>query len=223
LTNKKNSRRKDRKSGEGILPLPSRANATEILATDFVQRRAFHAIADYFERLHRAPFTVSQAVSIARALRPYAEQEARRRQAHGATAPGRCRIAKLAKAPEFKSREFIARCVGFAPATLRKAEIVIKAAERDPGLIDHVKRMDFDRRPGKALGAIARGARPNSVIAGVMPRPAGRRFGERLVEELMSTALRPFGPSRKRVGSRSGNLPPRAPKRSAQSRAELRS
>jgi len=186
------------------------------LQVDFVSRRAFHVIADYFERLHRAPFSVSQAVSIARALRPYAEQEARRRQAHGATAPGRCRIAKPAKAPEFKSREFIARCVGFAPATLRKAEIVIEAAERDPGLIDHVKRMDFDRGPGKAFGAIARGARPNSVIAGVMPAPAGRRFGERFVEELMSTALRSFGPPRKRVGSRNGKLPQRAPKRPAQ-------
>ena len=78
--------------------------------TNFARRRAFDAIADFFERLHRPPFTVSQAVSIARALRPYAQQEARRRRAHGLTAPGR-RKSTGHDHSAFQSREWVARCV----------------------------------------------------------------------------------------------------------------
>lgn len=177
MTSKAKSRRPDRRDASNILPHPS---ADDI--PDFVRERAFQAVADYFERLHRQPFTISQAVSIARALRPYVEREGRRRQAHGATAPGRRGKAKPGF--RFSSREFVARCVGLSPATLRKAEAVIEAAERDPRFRRHVLSMDFQFRSGRAFRALTDPALSLRVWnAG--PKPAGREFGERLVGELM--------------------------------------
>ena len=106
-------------------------------AIDHFRRRGFDAIADYFEQLHRPPFTISELVSIARALTPFAEQEGRRRQAHGATGPGAVPRRQL-PGSRFKSREFVARCVGLAPKTLAKAEAVVEAADRDPRFRLHV-------------------------------------------------------------------------------------
>ena len=142
--------------------------------TDFARRRAFDAIADFFERLHRPPFTVSQAVSIARALRPYAQQEARRRRAHGLTAPGR-RKSTGHDHSAFQSREWVARCVRFAPATLRRAEIVVAAAELDPRFLGHVMRMDFEHSPSRSLKALVAG----QSVKGCgerMESPAGARI-----------------------------------------------
>jgi len=127
LKNKTNSRWKDRAIKQSTLPKRS-----SDAIPSFIVERAFG--------VHAAdcgpgrPFTLSQAVSIARALKPYAEDEARSRRAHGSTAPGRGVRSK--RKVSFKSRDFIARCVGFAPATLRKAAAVVAAAERDPGLLD---------------------------------------------------------------------------------------
>jgi hypothetical protein len=181
----------------------------ERLQIDLRQCRAFDAIADFFQQLHLPQFTISQAVSVARALRPHVEQEAQRRQAHGTTAPGRRRVAKAANTPEFKSREFIARCVGLAPATLRKAEVVIAAAERDPRLLHYAMRMEHDRRPGQAFGALVAGRSLKGCADST--KMAGRDFGARFVGELVK-AVASRG-KRKRIGSRNGKLPERAPKR----------
>jgi hypothetical protein len=153
--------------------------------TDFARRRKFEAIAEFFEGLHRAPFTISQAVSIARALRPYAAQEARRRLAHGSTAPGRRSSAVIST--RFNSREFISRCVGLSPATLRKAEMVVAAAERDSRLRPFVMVMDETGRPGLGFRLITGERDARFPIQGQEP-PADRKFGERLLMHLLAAA-----------------------------------
>lgn len=194
MTNKRNSRRKDCERVKRILPQPSTAqllDAAEILEADFARRRAFDAIADFFARLNQRPFTISQAVSIARALQPYAEQEGARRQAHGATAPGRQGKA-LKTSERFKARDFVARCVGLAPHTLRKAEMVVEAAERSPQSSyyrKHVMSMDETRKVGPAFYSLT--VRPNQPPLGNGYRqlPADREFGERFVRGLIEQAL----------------------------------
>ena len=78
-------------------------------APRFRAGRAFDAIAKYFEQLHRPPFSLSQSVSIARALRPVVAAEAWRRQAHGRTGPGRPLWDRTQQ--HLSVREFVARCV----------------------------------------------------------------------------------------------------------------
>jgi len=176
-----------------------RVPRAEGLHTDFARRRAFDAIADFFERLHQKPFTPSQAVSIARALAHYAEQEARRRQAHGGTAPGRAR-GKAKPNARFKSREFVARCVGLAPATLRKAEAVIEAAERNPDLRGHVMGMDETRKVGRVFSSLHVRWNPPPLSRTYTAPPADREFGERFIKDLVAAALGSFCGA-KRFGS----------------------
>lgn len=136
----------------------------------------------YFQE--RGPFTPSQAVSIARALRPVAKQVARHCQAHGATAPGRS-INERPNYSGFDSRKFIARCVGFAPGTLRKAQCVLEAAEANPDWRDYVIWMDAKRKAGEAFTAVLRGTVGTLSQAADRRPPAGREFGERMVKRFL--------------------------------------
>ena len=180
-------------------------------ATDVARRRTFGAIADFFERLHRAPFTKSQAVSIARALRPYAVQEARRRRAHGLTAPGR--RSNAVNSTKFNSREFVSQCVGLSPATLRKAEMVVAAAERDSRLRPYVMVMDETGRAGLGFRLITGERDPKFPLLRDTEPPADRKFGERLLAHLLAAA-RAASKDADRSGSRKGKLPIRELERS---------
>ncbi len=99
-----------------------------IAADAFAVERGFAAIADFFDRLHAPPFTISQSVSIARALRPHVERECWRRQVQG----GLSKRCQLGVSLGLKVREFVACCTGLAPRTLAQAEAVIEAAECNP-------------------------------------------------------------------------------------------
>ncbi len=177
------SARKHRMTNKGkSARAPSDAPYT-ILA-DLDRERAFRAIADYFERLQRP--TISQAVSIARALRPLAEQEGRRRQAHGGTAPGRS--PRKQRGVGFDTRGFIARCVGLAPATLRKAERVVEAAEQNPCWRNYVRWMDQTGKVGPAFHAVTVRPIPCGLSRSYRQAPADRKFGELLVHELLGAA-----------------------------------
>jgi hypothetical protein len=101
----------------------------------------------------QSPMSVSQRVSLARALRPLLKREGRRRQALTGTAPGRRR--RRSMSPSFRTRDIIAICVGLAPATLRKAEALIDAANADRRLQFSIKRMDEKyRRFGRAKNVV---------------------------------------------------------------------
>lgn len=88
----------------------------------------------------------------------------------------------------FKSREFVARCVGLAPKTLAKAEAVVEAADRDPRFRLHVMSMDETGKVGQAFHAYT--LRITPPLSKTYNRaPADREFGERLIASLVETAL----------------------------------
>lgn len=77
----------------------------------------------------RKSFTPSEAVAIARALRPRLEAQAIERQREG----GRSKACgKLPQAEKGKTREKIARATGKSARTLEKAEAIVAAAEAAP-------------------------------------------------------------------------------------------
>jgi hypothetical protein len=201
------------------------SSGVDLSRIDLARRYAFETIADFFERspwpsIHLSPASVSiaspagcispsQAVSIARALRPYAAQEARRRRAHGLTAPGLRR--KATSSNKFSSREFVARCVGLAPATLRKAEMVVAAAEHNRRLSHCVMVMD-ESGIGIAFRVIT-GERSLRFPTSVAAASADRKFGERFLKHLLA-APRSGSKDAERCSSKKGRFPDRELERS---------
>jgi N6-adenosine-specific RNA methylase IME4/ParB-like chromosome segregation protein Spo0J len=94
----------------------------------------------------RKPFTPSEAVAVARALRDRIEQEAKERQREG----GRSKASgKLPEAERGETRAKLAKAVGKGARTLEKAEAVVTAAEANPALAKLVEDMD---RTGRVDG-----------------------------------------------------------------------
>jgi hypothetical protein len=151
-------------------------------ATDFTRQRGFDRVLEVFRNLQQKPFTISELVAIARELRPYAEAEARRRQRHGQTAPGRKKNTKT-KAP-FGARDFVSRCVGLSHQTLRKAEIVVDAGQDHPNCRLYVDLMD-QTSVADALRCLQR---KTTLVA---PKPIVRRAfdARQFVEEIIRAAL----------------------------------
>jgi N6-adenosine-specific RNA methylase IME4 len=103
----------------------------------------------------RKSFTPSEAVAIARALRPRLEEQARERQREG----GRTKACgKLPQAEQGKTREKIAKATGKSARTLEKAEAVVAAAEREPEkfgkLVEAMDRSGSVNGPYKRLNNI---------------------------------------------------------------------
>ena len=87
----------------------------------------------------RKAFTPSEAVAVARALRPRVEAEAKERQRqHGGTAPGRraskhcAQVAPSVAAEKGRTAARIAKATGKCTRTLEKAAAIVDAAEADP-------------------------------------------------------------------------------------------
>ena len=168
--------------------LSHRAKKPAIVLDAFAER-GFAAIAGFFDRLHAPAFTISQSVSIARALRPYLEHECWRRQVQG----GKSKSCLLGEA--LKVREFVARCSGLAPRTLAQAEAVIEAAECNPRsstLRALVREMDTTHRVGPAFRSLKEFLQAGRILSrSKKPRRRrnGTEFGEKLIAELMSAAV----------------------------------
>ena len=130
-----------------------------------------HLLAECSENTFRKPFRPSETVNIARALRPLADEEARKRQTHrGLRASGIFSEAGQAM-------DQVAALVGRSRPTLTKATRIVDAAEEDPEIYgDLLREMDETgniggvyirlrelqglepgkRRPGKAKGVSVR-------------------------------------------------------------------
>lgn len=165
---------------------------------DGLDLSALYRFLDDFER--DTPMSVSQRVALARALRPLLLREGKRRQSISGTAPGRRRIVRKSDAKSFRARDVIAKCVQLAPATLRKAEAIIDASERDPSLGWFVKNLDEMvglLRARKLIGiCFQRVFQDRERPAIRVPKAYDAAFGVAL--------LRKFN---ERFGSRNGKLP----------------
>lgn len=104
--------------------------------------------AEHDENVVREPFTPSEAVAIAAALRPAVEAEARERQGR----PGAERSATVAE--HGRSRDRIAEAVGMSHETLRRAETVVHAATENPTLAPIQEAMDESGNVAGAARAI---------------------------------------------------------------------
>lgn len=109
----------------------------------------------------RKAFTPSEAVAIARALRPRFEAEAKERQRqHGETAPGRpaehcAQVApSVAAAAKGRTAVKIAKATGKGARTLEKAAAIVAAAEADPNKFG--KLVDAMDRTGRVNGPYKR-------------------------------------------------------------------
>lgn len=98
----------------------------------------------------RKDFTPSEAVAIARELEPRLKLEAKKRQAHGKTAPGR----KGSLADAGNAADKAARATGKSRNTIAKAEAIVDAAAADPKKFGKLKEtMD---RTGRVDGPFRR-------------------------------------------------------------------
>jgi len=106
---------------------------------------------EYDANMVRKSFTPSEAVALAEKIKTAVENRAKLRQYNAwlknenddsalTTTEG----AKLAQDPEAgkKTRDIVAKAVGYSHETLKKASEVVKAAERDPTKKDLVEKMD---------------------------------------------------------------------------------
>jgi N6-adenosine-specific RNA methylase IME4/ParB-like chromosome segregation protein Spo0J len=106
---------------------------------------------DENDPLLRKPFTPSEAVAIARALRPRIQEEAKERQREGARIKA---SGKLPEAEKGETREKIAKAIGKGARSLEKAEAIVAAAEAEPEKFDKlVEAMD---RTGRVDGPFKR-------------------------------------------------------------------
>jgi len=98
----------------------------------------------------RKNFTPSEAVAIARELRPRLEVASKKRQQeHGGTAPGRkaehsAQVAPSVEAEKGRAVAKIARATGKGARTLEKAEAIVEAAEKEPAKFGKLK-ADMDK------------------------------------------------------------------------------
>ncbi|MDQ2083664.1 MT-A70 family methyltransferase, partial [Xanthobacteraceae bacterium Astr-EGSB] len=107
---------------------------------------------EYDANEQRKPFTPSELVAIKRAIEDKLATEARSRQGHGLTAPGRKMQGEVAG--KGRASDKVGVAAGVSGRTVEKAERVVEAAERDPGRFGRL-REDMDRT-GKVDGAYKR-------------------------------------------------------------------
>jgi N6-adenosine-specific RNA methylase IME4 len=115
---------------------------------------------EYAENVIRKDFTASEAVDIARAIRPLEKEAAvERRRQHGGTAPGRRTNTseKFTEGSRGETRTRVAGYVGRSWRTLEKAEAVVEAAEDDPAQFGPlVEEMDRTGKVDRAYGKLRR-------------------------------------------------------------------
>jgi N6-adenosine-specific RNA methylase IME4/ParB-like chromosome segregation protein Spo0J len=107
-------------------------------------------LGEYAENVFRKDLLPSEAVAIARTLRPLEETAAQERQA-ATGGKGRFASGKLPQAIKGRAGDKIARVTGISRRTLEKAEMVVAAAKANP------------RKYGKLLEVMDRTGRVNGV------------------------------------------------------------
>ena len=118
------------------------SEAAEIQNLDDALRKLKAEKDENTERLELAP---SEAVACAKELKALEQPEAEKRKASGQKAGGRGRKklgAESAPSLQGKTRLRVAEAVGLSFDTLRKAEVVVDAAQADPSLAPVVEEMD---------------------------------------------------------------------------------
>ena len=123
--------------------------AARIVALDELELRAQHD-----ENVVREPFLPSEAVAIARALEQDEKAKAHERMSLGGhlSKKGVIRGEQLAPLIKGKTRDRLAAYVGMSHATLKRAEEIVAAAERQPQQFgDLLEEMDARRRSVNAI------------------------------------------------------------------------
>jgi ParB family transcriptional regulator, chromosome partitioning protein len=105
------------------------------------------------ENEERKAFTVSEAVSIKRAIEPLLKAEARERKVTGGKLKG---AANLADASRGTARDLVARHTGKGHTSLAKAEAVVAAAEAEPGNVKLAKLVEAMDKSGRVDGPFRR-------------------------------------------------------------------
>jgi N6-adenosine-specific RNA methylase IME4/ParB-like chromosome segregation protein Spo0J len=106
------------------------------------------------ENFERQDFTLSEAVSIKRAIEPLIKKEAKARQVEGGKLKGKA-SANLARA-KGTARDIVAKRTGKARTSLAKAEELVRAREADPGNEFLAKLLEDMDRTGSVNGPHSR-------------------------------------------------------------------
>jgi DNA modification methylase/ParB-like chromosome segregation protein Spo0J len=91
-------------------------------------------VGEYSANTFRKDFVPSEAVRIKKAIEPYQRQKSKEREFAGIRPSG--------KIPQGKTRDIVAKQVGFGERTLKKAEEIVHAADQDPKYQIYVDEMD---------------------------------------------------------------------------------
>ena len=98
-------------------------------------------VGEYSANTFRKDFVPSEAVRIKKALEPYEKLKAKEREVAGKRPCG--------KIPQGKTRDIVAKQVGFGERTLKKAEAIVDAADLDPKYQIYVDEMDSGKPVNK--------------------------------------------------------------------------
>jgi N6-adenosine-specific RNA methylase IME4 len=128
--------------------------------------------AEFDENTVRLNFAPSEAVAIAKELRPIEEAQAKERQRAGGGIPG---CGKLTQ-PEPRTRDRLAAAVGMSAGTLVKAVAVVDAAEADPEMGDLVSKMDDTGKVDAAYRELEHRKRLVAVASTVTVGADGQRY-----------------------------------------------
>jgi hypothetical protein len=150
---------------------------------------------EFAENTDREEFTITEAVSIKRAVEPLLASEAKARMAAAGPSTGkgkkRTAPAKLADPVKGETRDNVAKRTGKKRSTLTKAEAVVAAAEANPEKFGRLPRdgsgRPFDREREKEdrrcqLGTAGQG-QSNCAVASCPPRAARALRPERFFRD----------------------------------------
>jgi ParB-like chromosome segregation protein Spo0J len=148
--------------------------------------------------LHRRHLDESQRAMVGARAKPMFEEEARKRQAHGQTAPGKTLVANLPEALDAgTSRDKAAAIVNVSPRTVETAAKVIKSGA--PELVDAVDHGEVSVSAAREIAELAADEQ-RAVVAG------GRKKVRAKASEIRKTRKR----RRLTSGNRRTRKPPHA-------------
>lgn len=117
--------------------------------------------------LHRRHLSEGQRAMVAAKIKPMFEEEAKARQAHGQTAPGRTLVANLPPLPDKgKSRDKAAQSVNVSPRSVESASKVLKNGT--PDLVKAVESGEVGVSVADAVSELPKGEQV-AVVAGGGP------------------------------------------------------
>lgn len=139
--------------------------------------------AEHDENVVRQDFTPSEKVAIGRKLEEEVAKQAKERQSHGLTAPGRNASDQLPEALKGTTREIVGKAVGVSGNTYARAKRVVEAAEAEPEKYgDLVEEMD---KTGNVSGTLNKlKARQAQEPTGPKPRMMPINSAEKIVSNV---------------------------------------